>query len=202
MLLADPGNRGVADHDDNNRESKAADDPGNTTTEQSRPEGSGEAGWKYDKYRGTFSGERESSSSDDLFHSISNEVGRLSISGGDFSDIIERNRVVFIKSNAERGDVTVDNNAMLTKILEEIEKKETVRVKKVETDNDGENSSAGVVRACSNGSSIEERIKSNFAPKINSFKMQMSKLTNILKKAEESIAIWRVTCSTAVRQGH
>ena len=76
----------------------------------------------------------------------------------------------------------MDNNAMLTKILEEIEKKETVRVKKVETDNDGENSSAGVVRACSNGSSIEERIKSNIAPKSNSFKMQMSKLTNILKK--------------------
>ena len=116
-----------------------------------------------------------------MFHSISNEVGRLSISGGegDFSDIIERNRVVFIKSNAEKGDVTVDNNAMLTKILEEIEKKETVRVKKVETDNDGENSSPGVVRACSNGSSIEERIKSNIAPKSNSFKMQMSKLTNI-----------------------
>ena len=43
---------------------------------------------------------------------------------------------------------TVDNNVMLTKILEEIEKKETVRVKKVETDNDGENSSAGVVSAC------------------------------------------------------
>ena len=115
----------VADHDDNNRESKAADDPGNTTTEQSRPEGLGEAGWKYDKYRETFSGDRESSSSDDLFHSISNEVGGLSIRGGegDFSDIIERNRVVFIKSNAERGDITVDNNAMLTKILEEIGKK-------------------------------------------------------------------------------